>query len=530
VDEQKLKIYCPDHRVFPEVLRSETLVCEQGHTLSYNFPYGDFWRYCCNCQTFSPLRYSNVAAFRNKEGLNLNHCQVCKREVDAWYLCDRCNVFTTQSGEEEGLSNEVSLSHHGLGGPSPKCPGCLLRTEAKVRAHDCDSLSRWGVVAFATPRTSCPLCRKTIPSAVNRPKDAEHNPENTHLTAAEAMPTSLPERPPAERSAYREAHMLTAVKRWVAEHWRGLVVGVLASLMATIFFEWVIKPWLHKRPFVTRIIANVYEVPEGESVEVWADTFPADIRLGGYLWEPKERIINNGQPRATLDTKTNERHTESYDINVNLIPFDNDNTPLPQPSPIKIRVVPIKQWNNPPKVVNSIHGDGDKQEVRAGDSFTLEALATDDDKEDRGKLYYNWRVENMAVRVEDNGKPRVRIVLPPDLARSSPVQLRVKLTVNDDREGRVDFDDATLTVEPKSRGQTRRPGPPKYIVVVRQTPGPPQGANANATPTPASAGLPAAPPPQQPAKQPPGGVAPPQSNAQPAKPQQEKEGTQEGAP
>lgn len=89
--------------------------------------------------------------------------------------------------------------------------------------------------------------------------------------------------------------------------------------------------------------------------------------------------------------------------------------------------------------------------------------------------------------------------------------------MKDGHDGGFAYDNATLMVVPKPRGSPRRPGPPKYIVVVQQTPGSTQGVHADATPMPTPAGLPAAPQ-QQPAKQPPGSAPPPQSNAQPTKP------------
>jgi hypothetical protein len=265
-------------------------------------------------------------------------------------------------------------------------------------------------------------------------------------------------------------------------------------------------------------------------VEIWADTFPPDTKLGGYRWAPEDKIINNGEPHVFLNTQTDERHTESYDINVSLIPFDNDDSPLPQPSPIKVRVVPPQQYNNKPEIVRRIRSSPEGQEVRAGDSFTLEAVATDDDREDRRRLRYDWYVENESAQVEGNGNSQVRIITPANLARYSSVPLRVRLTVSDGHEGGDAFDEATLMVVPKPRARTRRTGPPKYVIVVRQTPAPPQGANANAAATPISAAPPSVPAPQPPAKQPPGGAAPPQSDARPAKPLQGKEGAQDGGP
>ena len=473
-----------------------------------------------------PVRKRYGGGREGAESGALNRCPVCERVAEHWYLCHRCKVFTTQSAAGARV-RAFSLSSCGLGGPDPACPGCLSRTGPRIREHICDTLLDSGVeVILTTPRTSCPLCGEAITSVVGESEVADHPSENTHLTAGGATHSQNPARPSAGRSDRQEAHMLTGSRQWFAKHRQVLIIGLLVPLILSSLFYENCKGVLHDitddPPVVTKIAAERLEVPEGTQLKIWAETLKQDNRPARYNWDPEDRIINNGQQYVILNTQTNERRTESYTLTVSVTPIGANGAKLQEPKPITVKVVPMKQWNNPPEFIRRIRSNPEKQELRAGESLTLEALATDDD---RDKLYYDWYVENEAALVEDNGKSRVKIITPPDLARYSSVPLRVWLTVKDGRDGGAIQDNATFTIVPKPRGRPRGPGPPKYIVV-QQKPAPPQGANANAAPSPASA----APLQQQPTKQPAGGGDPPQSNSQPTKPQQGREGAQDRSP
>ena len=487
--------------------------------------------YCCDCGSFSPFENGGGLVTNGDGRVARDRCRVCGRGAEYWYLCHRCNVFVTQSAAEV-KGKAFSLSSGGYDGPDPACPGCLSKAKPKIEEHVCRVLLDSEVVGYTTPRKSCPLCWEVITSAAGTPKGAVHHFESTHLTAGGGAHALNPVGPSAERSAYQEARMLTKLEQWAEKHWRAILVSfavsVVASLLVAVSYD-LYKRWI-RYPVVTRIAAEHTVVREGALVDVWAETLKQDIKPERYYWKPENKIINNGQQRVTLKAADGERHTWPYTITVSLMPVGSDGTALESPDPITITVESEEQSNNKPKIIRRILSNPEQQEVRAGDSFTLEAVATDDDREDRERLRYNWYVENEAAQVESNGNSRVRIITPANLARYSSVPLKVSLTVSDGHEGGVATDEATLIVVPKPRGSHKRPGPPKYIIVVQPTTGPAQGANTAAAPTPASVGLPAAPPQLPPAKQPPGGAAPPQSNARPAKPQQGKESTQDGAP
>lgn len=518
MDEQKLKIYCPVHPVEQEILRSKTLFCKLGqHTLSSKFPFEEFWMYCCDCGSFSPFENGGGRVTNSDGRVARDRCWVCGRGAEYWYLCHQCNVFITQSAAEV-KGKAFSLSSGGYDGPAPACPGCLSKAKPKIEEHVCCVLLDSEVVGYTTPRKSCPLCGEDIASAAGTPKGAALHFKHTHLTTSGEAHLLNPAGPSAERSDHQEAHMLIRLVKWVRAHLLvSFLVSVAASLLVAFLYDkykeyigWV------PAPVVTRIAAQRLVVREGMSVDIWAETLANDRKPEKYYWEPEDKIINNGQQRVTLKAEAAGRHTWPYTITVSLTPIASDGTTLQAPKPIDITVESEAQSNNKPEIIRRIRSNPEGQEVRAGDSFTLEAVATDDDREDRERLRYNWYVENDAAQVEGNGNSRVRIITPANLARYSSVPLKVSLTVSDGHDGGVANDEATLMVVPKPKSSHKKPGPPKYLIIVQPTINPSQGTHA-AAPTLA------APPQQPPAKQP-----PPQSNAQPAK--QGKESTQDGAP
>lgn len=319
--------------------------------------------------------------------------------------------------------------------------------------------------------------------------------------------------------------MLTNAGRWFRKHAQALVLGVLLPLALSSLAYEACKSVSRTRAIVTKICAEAYEIQEGKQVKVWAETFPQNLRPSKYNWTPEDRVINNGQQLVLLSTETDKPHKESYFITVSLTPLDDDGSPLPQPSPITIKVVPEALYNNKPKIIKHISVNPAGRELLAGDSVMLEALATDDDREDQKGLYYDWYVENESARIERNGEPQVILHTPPDLARYTSIPMRVKLTVRDGKQGGTADEETTLMVVPKVKPPTRYGQHPRtrYIIVVKPQPGT-QGTNTNAAPVPTPH------PEPSPAKPtPPEAVAPKSPSPTPARPQPTKDGEPDGA-
>jgi hypothetical protein len=151
IPARHLKIFCPQHKTTFDVAESPKIICAVlEHTLSINFPYNEFWEYCCDCRIFSP---SDL----NVGGKAHAACPRCERPTMSRFICDSCNVLTLDSGEEtKDKLFHLSLESFAV---EPSCPGCLTEFAAKkIHLHKCAEIK----VVLETPRESCPFCKKEI--------------------------------------------------------------------------------------------------------------------------------------------------------------------------------------------------------------------------------------------------------------------------------------------------------------------------------------------------------------------------------
>jgi hypothetical protein len=274
------------------------------------------------------------------------------------------------------------------------------------------------------------------------------------------------------------SHAAKMIGRWAKSEWKWLVGIVLTIILSSLAFERC-NSALRPTPLVTQIKADAWEVPEGDRVKLTAETYPKDNRPSKYDWSPADKIEGEGQS-VFLNTKTTERHTESYEIKVSLQAKDQYGRDVVSIEPIIIKVVPRRQWNHKPELREPVHTD--KKEIRAGDPVTLEALAYDKDDD---KLSYDWSVDSDLVRIEGNGKRRITLFTPSDIARRALVLLKVKLTVRDGYEDGNAVDDVMLTITPKPIKWHPKKGPstPTTLIITLQEPSARQGNNSNASPT-----------------------------------------------
>ncbi|MFL6335973.1 MAG: formylglycine-generating enzyme family protein [Pyrinomonadaceae bacterium] len=146
--ERELRVHCTQHRILFRMLESRTLVCEaDGHALAHNFPYGEWWEFCCNCQTFWPSDAEHC-------GKGREHCPACEQPVGARYLCHRCMVLSNApKTAQRGRGCRISV----VGRVEPSCPGCYS-VAPPVMDHQCEGAR----TPFATSRPLCPFCEEVI--------------------------------------------------------------------------------------------------------------------------------------------------------------------------------------------------------------------------------------------------------------------------------------------------------------------------------------------------------------------------------
>lgn len=144
-----LKIFCPKHQATFEIAENPKIVCENfEHSLSNNFPRGEFWEYCCDCQTFFP---SGLEVGEKAKGA----CQSCERPTVSRFVCGECKVVSFDSGEDtKGKVFQLNAETFAI---SPACPGCLKNfSGVKSNLHKCAEID----AVTATTRETCPFCKK----------------------------------------------------------------------------------------------------------------------------------------------------------------------------------------------------------------------------------------------------------------------------------------------------------------------------------------------------------------------------------
>ncbi len=156
---RQIKIYCPQHQTTFEIAESPKIVCEiREHALSNDFPKGEFWEYCCDCQTFFPsdLEVGGKAKIA---------CPQCERTTLRRFICDECKIVAYDSGEDtKGKIFHLNSENFAV---APACPGCLkVFSEVKSHLHKCEETQ----IVLSTPREICPFCKKETVKAKPKPQ------------------------------------------------------------------------------------------------------------------------------------------------------------------------------------------------------------------------------------------------------------------------------------------------------------------------------------------------------------------------
>jgi ribosomal protein L40E len=148
---RQIKIFCPTHQSVFEIEEKPQIICEiREHALSNDFPRGEFWEYCCDCQTFFPSGLE--VGEKAKEA-----CPQCERPTIRRFACNECKVLTFDSGEDTKSKN-FHLDSETFA-VTPACPGCLKDLSGiKKHLHKCGEIE----AVLSTPRETCPFCKKEI--------------------------------------------------------------------------------------------------------------------------------------------------------------------------------------------------------------------------------------------------------------------------------------------------------------------------------------------------------------------------------
>jgi ribosomal protein S27AE len=148
---RNIKVYCHEHgRVFPTPAKAQILCGVSKHNLAGDFPHGEVWEYCCDCETFFPSKLGHGETARKD-------CPVCGRQVVRRYLCGKCSTLSFESDEPPEGKNAANIDYEK--GIRPFCQACLASTGgAAVQIHECEKTA----ADFVTPRENCLFCKKII--------------------------------------------------------------------------------------------------------------------------------------------------------------------------------------------------------------------------------------------------------------------------------------------------------------------------------------------------------------------------------
>jgi formylglycine-generating enzyme required for sulfatase activity len=182
MEARRLRVYCPAHKTIFVTLATGLLMCENGdHTLCDDFPFGNYWEYCCDCQTFYPSAVVAGNAFES-------HCPACARLIARRSLCNTCKIIGFES-DDSPRRRAFELSAAGM---SPQCPGCQTPPHGFLAHHECPRIS----ASLVTALERCPFCDDRILPQTEDSTDAIHPSAHKSPDAADK-----PERRPAKAAS-----------------------------------------------------------------------------------------------------------------------------------------------------------------------------------------------------------------------------------------------------------------------------------------------------------------------------------------
>jgi|GEM_PF-6775978 len=454
------RVYCTKCKSDFHPVRAPRIVCGKGHELANNFPHDTFWYYCCSCGVFFPSD-----DFEGNEAES--SCSVCERSIGRRFFCDNCKLTTFESDEiETGRPFQLSSDGH----PLPSCPGCLAPAPVtSLFTHDCYSL----YVTYLTARNLCPFCneritvRTTIEDRVeqmvrdvNQPNNQFSFPFLDSFSRSEGFLAKCKSYLPSSKRGWLT--LITVV---------GFVVGVLSFLFAMFptvpaTISWYMTKTFKSRLNVSAIDCAAHLVLKGDRLRLRVRAVEADESVRFHWTTSAGTLVShqdqNSQSEVELDTSEISVVTAPAEVAVR-VTVDNEYNESVW-SEERITVMPRRMVNNPPVLKIPPRCNCAFQEVAAGESVSLYALAED---EDRGEsLSYQWQSSTPSAQIITTDSAAGSTVILNTMGinpRTTAVPLKVSLRVTDSNGGEV-MGDITLMVIPRQLANaptaTSTPPPP----------------------------------------------------------------------
>jgi hypothetical protein len=456
MQEQKTSLefrgYCTQCKKDFFLPRAATIQCDSGHELAKNFPYDNFWNYCCGCDAFYP---SNGLEGKEAE----SNCSCCDRRINRRFLCNSCNVITVEAGNSEARRRPVEFSEDGC--PFPLCPGCLLpATVANLLIHECYVLYE----VFLTERRVCPFCNEpiTTPAQVKRQPEAladtvvkaEQKTSFTflrHVAQRDSSFLNWRSYLPSSKKGRRQflaviSLILTAL---------GTLLAVYPGLPSAI--RWRINKALKDPLIISPIECTAHFVLAGQRLRLVARAKAPFEGLKFNWTSDAGKLINqkdeNGQSEIELDTANIWVFSVPREVSVSLTVGDHYGETVQRRE--RITVMPRLLTNHPPRLTTPPTCNCSNQQVVAGERVSLYAIAADDNVEET--LKYEWRSSIPSAELipitSANGSSVILDTAGVN-ARIAPVPVKIYVKVSDGNGGEV-MDDITINVLPKDSAGIR---------------------------------------------------------------------------
>ena len=450
------RVYCTLCKCSFSLPRGPLIECDNGHQLAKNFPYDSFWNYCCGCDAFYP---SNGLEGSEAE----SNCLHCDRTIARRFFCNSCNVVTLEALDVESRRRPVEFSVDGC--PFPSCSGCLLpASTANLLIHDCYSF----LATFLTEREVCPFCNEFITT----PAKVDQNSEqvvNKVATLKKKNNFAF-----FDSFAHRDASVLKW-KTYLPSSRRGWLelVGVLGliltalGLFVTLFpavpaaISWRFNKAIKNPLIVPPIECTTHFVLAGERLRLTARA-KAPFEKVKFHWATSAgNLINqkdqNGQSEIELDTSDIATLPVPWELSVHLT-VDDEYGDTVQHSE-RITVMPRRLGNHPPVLKIPPRCNCSLQEVVAGESVSLYAMAED---ENAGEvLNYEWQSSSPSAQlIPITAAAGSSVLLNTEGVnpRAAPLPVKIYLRVNDGNGGEV-MGDITINVLPRNSAATRTDSP-----------------------------------------------------------------------
>jgi len=457
-----IRVYCTVCRSDFYPVRAPRIECTNGHELAKNFPHDTFWYYCCACNVFFP---SDGADGSEAE----SSCSVCERPISRRFLCGNCKLTTLEADQSE-TARPFSLSVDGR--PAPSCPGCLTPApDTSLLTHDCYGL----YVTYLTARDICPFCNERI----TVPTRTEGNLEESVGAVVKAKNQfSFP----FLDSLARNESLLAKWRAYIPSSPRGwltlitivsFVVGVLSFLLAMFpsipaAISWRFIKTVKAPLNVSAIDCAAHLVLKGHRLRLKVQARDADEHVrfhwttsAGTLVDHKDQ---NSQSEVELDTSEISVVTAPAEVAVR-VTVDNAYGESVWRGE-RITIMPRRMVNNPPVLKIPPRCNCAFQEVVAGESVSLYALAEDEDRDE--SLSYQWQSSSPSAQIVTTDSPAGSMVILNTAGvnpRATAVPLKISLRVTDKNGGEV-MGDITLMVIPRQLANastvSSTPPPPNH--------------------------------------------------------------------